>query len=659
MSNKKSTHAQDHDQGRHDHDSSCSCGGGCDCGHDHDHGESAGILSHPAIKYGLLALSLISLIVSHMELLKAYLPIDVAWIALIHGGIPIYKGGITALVKKRKITSNLLMMIAIAACIAVGELFAAGEIAFIMYIGELLEDFTVDKANSGIKRLLGLSPVIANIKRGDTTVQISASEVQTGDILAVKPGETIPADGEITFGATTVDSSSLTGESMPLDVKLGGTVYAGTINISSYIELKAAAAGEDSTINRMIRMTREAKAKKAPIEKTADRMASFVVPAAVLISLLVLIFTRNILRAVTILVVFCPCALALATPTAIVAAIGRSAKGGVLIKSGDALEKMAACDTILMDKTGTITVGTPSVSDIIPWADLTEEQLIVYTASAENLSEHPLAKAVVSHALERGAELEHPSRFEAHSGLGITAQISAGEVRIGSIKYIEKEGIRIPQELVSRNDELTSQGKSTFVVALNGKIAGIVALSDKIRPNAANAVARLKKLGMRDIAILSGDNKRAVDYIAAQAGITSECYADCLPQDKLAVLDSFRARGANTIVVGDGINDAPILASADCGIAMAHLAGGNDIAIEAADIALMNSKIESVPAIVKLSKRTYRRIIINIALSMGINLIAVVLASMGTIDPVIGALFHNGGAIAVVLSSVQLLVGRD
>lgn len=650
-------HSESELNSEHTHDENNGCGCAHD-DHDHDHAEG-GILSNPILKYGLVAVSLASLIVSHMELLKGILPVDIAWIALIHGGIPIFKSGIAALVKKRKITSSLLMMTAIIACVAIGEVFAAGEIAFIMYIGELLEEFTVEKANSGIKRLLKLSPTKANIKRNGAIVEIDAREVERADLICVKPGEVIPCDGNITFGETTVDQSSITGESMPLERSAGSEVFAGTINVRSYIEVTAGRNGQDSTINRLIKLTQQAKQKKAPIERISDRMAGFIVPAAIIIALGVLVFTRDIMRAVTILVVFCPCALALATPTAIVAAIGRSARSGVLIKSGEALEKISKCDTILFDKTGTITTGKPKVSDVFTSSNaIHRERLLAIAASAESMSEHPLAKALVEYTSLQGINPEAaPSSFDSIAGYGIAANIAGSDVHIGNLKLMERFSIVIPAPAAAKAEEFTSQGKSIFVVAVDKKLAGIVALSDTMRSGVKETVQMLKKLSYNEIAIMSGDNGRAVGYIAAQAGITSKNYSNCLPEDKLATLENFRKNGHRAVVVGDGVNDAPVLASADCGIAMAHL--GSDIAIEAADVALMRDKIESVAMVAKLAKKTYRRIIINIVLSMSINIIAVVLATMGSIDPVIGALFHNGGSIAVVLSSMGLLLMRD
>ena len=582
------------------------------------------------------------------------LPFDPAWVTVIICGIPllylavwrvIYNKGIS------KISSALLISIAMIAAIAIGDLFAAGEVAFIMEIGAILEDMTTNRAKKGLKKLISLAPTQGRRITDDKEEIISADKILQNDILRVLPGETIPVDGIIIQGETSIDQSIMTGESLPVDKGIGEDVFCGTINRFGSIDMKATKVGEDSSLQKLIRMVQDAENRQAPMQRIADKCASFLVPVAMMIAIIAGFATQDIVRAVTVLVVFCPCALVLATPTAIMAAIGQATKHGVIIKSGDALEKMGKVNTIAFDKTGTLTFGKLEVSDIISFDKIiSESDLLTLTASAEAKSEHPLGKAIVAYAKEKGIMLEDSDSFQMQSGKGICAEVSGRKLYLGNEKYILQSGITIPQNVENELEKLRIQGKASIVVADNNSCLGILALSDVLRPEAGTMVARLSDMNT-DTVLLTGDNKKTATYFAAQAGITN-VKADLLPEEKVQGISKIQEQGNNVCMIGDGVNDAPALKIADVGVAMGSM--GSDIAVEAADIALMSDDISKIPYLKRLSNATVATIKLSITLSMCINFIAVTCSVLGVLNPTTGALVHNAGSCFVVLIAALL-----
>lgn len=587
-----------------------------------------------------------------LSLTGTEVPVDPAWAAVVICGIPllylalwrvVYNPGI------RKISSALLICIAMIASLMIGDVFAAGEVAFIMAVGAILEERTTERAQRGLRQLISLAPQRGRRIEDGRETMIAAEEIRAGDVLRVLPGEAVPVDGEIVCGATSVDQSVMTGESLPVDKEVGDTVFCGTINRFGAIDIRASRVGEDSSLQRLIRMVREAEDKKAPMQRIADRWASWLVPVALLIAGAAYVLTGDVVRAVTVLVVFCPCALVLATPTAVAAAIGQATRHGVIIKSGEALEKMGKVDTIALDKTGTLTLGRLEVCDVIPFGGMGETELLSLAASAETLSEHPLGKAIAACARDRGIAFEAAEAFRMEAGRGIAAWVSGRALFCGSEAYLAQNGTELSAGMKETLDGLRDQGKAAVLVA-DGACLGVVALSDVLRPAARETVERLSGMGVRTI-LLTGDNRRAAEYFAVRAGI-DEVRAELLPEEKVKALLQLKREGRSVCMVGDGVNDAPALKTADVGVAMGSM--GSDIAVEAADIALMSDDIARLPYLKRLSDATVRTIRLSIGLSLVINLAAIALSVRGLLTPTTGALVHNAGSVLVVLIAALL-----
>ena len=581
-------------------------------------------------------------------------PIDPAWVTVVISGLPLLYLAVWRIIHNpgiSKISSALLISIAMFAAIAIGDLFAAGEVAFIMALGALLEDATTNRAKKGLKKLLTLAPTQGRRIRNGQEELIPAEQIQKGDLLRILPGETIPVDGTIVSGETSVDQSIMTGESLPVDKTTGEDVFCGTINRFGSIDITATKVGEDSSLQKLIRMVQDAENKQAPMQRIADRVASWLVPVALLIAILAYVFSGNIVTAVTVLVVFCPCALVLATPTAIMAAIGQATKHGVIIKSGEALEKMGKVDTIAFDKTGTLTYGRLEVSDVRPTSDaLTGEDLLTLAASAEGKSEHPLGKAIVAHAKAQSLSLLDSQDFQMDAGKGIAAQIGEKHLLCGSEKYLREHGVPLDDAASTILDQLRTEGKASILVAAEGKCIGVIGLSDILRPEAKDMVSRLDAMHAKTV-LLTGDNRKTADYFAGRVGI-AEVRAELLPEEKVGSIESLRKEGRKVCMIGDGVNDAPALKTADVGVAMGSM--GSDIAVEAADIALMSDDISKIPYLKRLSNATVATIKLSITLSMCINAAAIVLSLLELLNPTTGALVHNAGSCFVVLIAALL-----
>lgn len=583
-----------------------------------------------------------------------FLPFDLAWVTVIISGIPIlylavwrviYNPGIS------KISSALLISIAMIAAIALGDLFAAGEVAWIMAIGEILEEKTTDRAKKGLKKLISLAPTQGRRIVGGKEELIPAEKISEGDILRILPGETIPVDGIIISGETSVDQSILTGESLPVDKAVGDSVFCGTINHFGSIDIRATKVGKDSSLQKLIRMVREAEDKKAPMARIADVAASWLVPVALLIAVIAGIVTNDIVRAVTVLVVFCPCALVLATPTAIMAAIGQATKHGVIIKSGEALEKMGKVNTIAFDKTGTLTYGRLEVSDVISFdASIDENALLSMAASAEAKSEHPLGKAIVACAKTRNVPIMESDVFKMAAGKGIYAKIENRKLFCGNEAYLNENGVVLSEKIKQTIEALRSQGKASILAAEGTNCIGVLAMSDVLRPEAKAMVDRLHSMNT-DIVLLTGDNQKTADYFVRQVGIR-QVRAQLLPEEKVSNITAIQNEGKDVCMIGDGVNDAPALKTANVGIAMGGL--GSDIAVEAADVVLMSDDISELPYLKRLSDATVKTVKFSIGLSMCINLLAVTLSVMGVLNPTTGALVHNAGSCFVVLIAALL-----
>lgn len=584
----------------------------------------------------------------------SFLPFDPAWVTIVISGIPLLYLAIWRIIHNpgiSKISSALLICIAMFAAIAIGDLFAAGEVVFIMAIGALLEEATTNRAKKGLKKLISLAPTKGRRLKDGKEEMIPAEEIRQGDILRILPGETIPVDGIIINGETSVDQSIMTGESLPVDKGVGEEVFCGTINRFGSIDISATKVGENSSLQKLIRMVQDAENKQAPMQRIADRVASWLVPVALLIAILAYVFTGNIVTAVTVLVVFCPCALVLATPTAIMAAIGQATKHGVIIKSGEALEKMGKVDTIAFDKTGTLTYGRLDVSDMLSFDEsISETDLLSLAASAEAKSEHPLGKAIVAYAKTKDVPLVESTAFRMTTGKGIFAEVDNRSLLCGNEKFLTENGVSIDNQVQSALERLRTQGKASILVAEGQKCIGVIALSDVLRLEAKDMVSRLSDMHTRTV-LLTGDHQKTADYFAQQVGI-SEVRAELLPEEKVQSIEKLQAENHKVCMIGDGVNDAPALKTADVSVAMGSM--GSDIAVDAAEVALMSDDISKIPYLKRLSNATVKTIKASITLSMCINFVAIVLSLMEVLTPTTGALVHNAGSCFVVLIAALL-----
>lgn len=584
----------------------------------------------------------------------SFLPFDPAWVTILISGIPLLYLAVWRIIHNpgiSKISSALLICIAMFAAIGIGDLFAAGEVVFIMAIGALLEEATTNRAKKGLKNLINLAPTKGRRLKDGKEEMIPAEEIRQGDILRILPGETIPVDGTIISGETSVDQSIMTGESLPVDKGVGEEVFCGTINRFGSIDIAATKVGENSSLQKLIRMVQDAENKQTPMQRIADRVASWLVPVALLIAVGAYILSRNIVTAVTVLVVFCPCALVLATPTAIMAAIGQATKHGAIIKSGEALEKMGKVDTIAFDKTGTLTYGRLDVSDMISFDEkISETGLLSLAASAEAKSEHPLGKAIVAYAKEKEVPLTESTAFRMTTGKGIFAEVDNRSLLCGNEKFLAENGVLIDNRVGHALERLRAQGKAAILVADGSCCIGVIALSDVLRPEAKGMVSRLEDMHTRTV-LLTGDHQKTADYFAQQVGI-SEVRAELLPEEKVQNIEKLQAENHKVCMIGDGVNDAPALKTADVSVAMGSM--GSDIAIDAADVALMSDDIAKIPYLKRLSNATVKTIKVSITLSMCINFAAIVLSLMQVLTPTTGALVHNAGSCFVVLIAALL-----
>ena len=549
----------------------------------------------------LLIISGGALLVSILDAVP--LPFDAAWIAIILCGVPILLEAAIGLITAFDIKADVLVSMALIASVCIGEDFAAGEVAFIMQLGALLEELTVARARAGIEKLIHLTPQTARVLENGVERVIPAQEVQVGDLLRVLPGESVPVDGVITAGQTSINQAVMTGESLPVDKGVGDTVSSGTVNQFGAFEMRAVKVGEDSSI-----------------------------------------------RSVTILVVFCPCALVLATPTAIMAAIGNATKHGFLVREGDALERLAKVSRVAFDKTGTLTYGKPQVIAAVSLTpNCSRERIYRMAAAAEQLSEHPLGKAVVAcYRNSSGDPLPQPERFEMVLARGVKTVLEGQRVLAGNAAMMTEAGISLPAD--SGAQTYIDRGCTVIYVAVEGEPypAGYLVLSDTVREESADMIRALHDCGVQPV-LLTGDSPSAANAIAAQLGIR-EVHAACLPEDKLRYIEESRQP---VCMIGDGINDAPALKRAMVGIAMGGV--GSDIAVDAADIALVDDEIRELPHLIGLARKMMSTIRLNLSFSMGLNFLAIVLAIANVLNPVSGALVHNAGSVLVIINSALLL----
>ena len=590
-------------------------------------------------------IDLLAILISAISLIASFiLSIDyLSWIAVILCGIPIFRECAEGLITEFDIKADLLVSIAIVASIIIGEVFAAGEIATIMAIGGFLEEYTVSKTQGRIKELANMTPQVAVRIRNGKEERILASEVQIGDILKVLPGESIPTDGRIINGETSIDQSTLTGESIPVDKKANDDVYSGTINLYGSFTMETTKVSDDSSLQKLIKLVESSSPENANVVRQADKWATFVVAIAFTAAILTYLYTFEIARSVTILVVFCPCALVLATPTAIMAAIGNLTKYGILVKDGASIEELARTDELVFDKTGTLTYGTPEIVDII---SNNPKKMMRMLASLESKSEHPIAKAIVKY-YDNADELLDVEDFTMHIGKGVTGIINGSKVIAGNINLMESENIDL-------KDYKSESSDITIFVAENGRLIGNVLLADTLRENSKETIKNLKKLRIKTT-LLTGDNEKTARHIAKEVKVRNVKF-NCLPEDKTNYIRGEQMLGHNIAMIGDGVNDAPSLKKANVGIAMGKI--GSEISVEAANITLINDNVGDIPHLIGIARKTVRTINISIAFALTLNVVAMALAILGILNPIEGALIHNIGSVAVITYSSTLIKYR-
>ena len=590
-------------------------------------------------------IDLLAILISAISLIASFiLSIDyLSWIAVILCGIPIFRECAEGLITEFDIKADLLVSIAIVASIIIGELFAAGEIATIMAIGGFLEEYTVSKTQGRIKELANMTPQVAVRIRNGKEERILASEVQIGDILKVLPGESIPTDGRIINGETSIDQSTLTGESIPVDKKANDDVYSGTINLYGSFTMETTKISDDSSLQKLIKLVESSSPENANVVRQADKWATFVVVIAFTAAILTYLYTFEIARSVTILVVFCPCALVLATPTAIMAAIGNLTKYGILVKDGASIEELARTDELVFDKTGTLTYGTPEIVDII---SNNPKKMMRMLASLESKSEHPIAKAIVKY-YDNADELLDVEDFTMHIGKGVTGIINGSKVIAGNINLMESENIDL-------KDYKSESSDITIFVAENGRLIGNVLLADTLRESSKETIKNLKKLRIKTT-LLTGDNEKTARHIAKEVKVRNVKF-NCLPEDKTNYIRGEQMIGHNIAMIGDGVNDAPSLKKANVGIAMGKI--GSEISVEAANITLINDNVGDISHLIGIARKTVRTINISIAFALTLNVVAMALAILGILNPIEGALIHNIGSVAVIIYSSTLIKYR-
>lgn len=578
------------------------------------------------------------------EQITGRVPFPVGLALVVISGWSIFRNVIRAALN-RQVISHTLMTLGVIAALAVGEWATALVVVFFMRVGEYVENFTTEGARRAVKDLTAMIPQTARVERDGSEQEIPVSEVRNGDIVIVRPGEKVPVDGEVISGQATMDQSVLTGESMPVEVAAGAQVFAATIARLGSVRIRAARVGPDTTFGRVVKMVEEAEANRAEVQRFADRFSTFFLPVVAGIAALTFIIRRDPLAAAAVLVVACSCSVALATPVAVLASIGASAKRGLLIKGGKYLESLARADVLLLDKTGTLTLGKPQVTDVISLNGLDPAEILALAASAERYSEHPLAEAVRAAARERNLPLVEPQEFEALPGLGIRARIAGRRVVIGNRQLVPGAA-----ELAAAA-ELEQQGKTLLYLARDGELTAVIAAADTLRPEVPAALAALRDLGIRRIELLTGDNERTARALAEKLGV--DFRASLLPEDKISIVKAYQAQGHTVVMVGDGVNDAPALAQADVGIAMG--AAGSDIAVEAAHIALMRDDWSLVPEVLRIARRTLRVVKMNLGFTAVYNLIGITLAALGFLPPIFAAAAQSLPDLGILANSARLL----
>ena len=582
------------------------------------------------------------------KFLENIIPFYIGVLIVIAGGFPIFRNVIRATLNKQVI-SHTLMTLGVIAALAVGEWVTAAIVVVFMRVGEYVEKFTTEGARQAVKELTAIAPQTARIQSQNLEIEIPIHEVKVGDIVIVRPGEKIPVDGEVINGQATIDQASITGESMPVEVTKGNRVFAATIAKLGSLQIKTLRVGADTTFGRVVKMVEEAEANRAEVQRFADKFSAYYLPIVASIGALTFLISGNPLSTAAVLVVACSCSIALATPVAMLASIGGSAKRGLLIKGGKYIEILSKADVLLVDKTGTLTLGQPKITDVISLNELSKSEILSLTASAERYSEHPLAEAVRVMAQDENISLKDTTDFESIPGMGIRAKVNGSIIEVGNRRLISSAD-KLPMVA-----ELESQGKTLLFLSQNNQCIGILAASDTLRSEVPISLAKLNSLGIKHIELLTGDNESTASELAKQLGIKYR--ANLLPENKIQIVKEYQSKGHIVVMIGDGVNDAPALAQANVGIAMGK--AGTDIAIEAAHIALLREDWNLIPEVLQIAHRTMKIVKMNLALTAIYNIVGLSLAAFGFLPPVYAAAAQSIPDIGILTNSARLLNQKE
>jgi len=603
------------------------------------------------VPIAVAVLTLTSWILAHWEIGPHFVNAALAIIAVIFGGFQRFISGFKDIFK-RKITVNVFVVVALIATMAIGEFRPAAIIVFIMAVAGALESYTLDKTRKSIRDLLDFAPQMATVRRQGEEVIVPVAELKVGDIVVVKPGARIPVDGLVTAGASSVNQAPITGESMPVEKFVGSGVFSGTLNESGRLDICTEKVGEGTTLARIVHLVQNAQGTRAPIQNMADRFTTWFLPAVVVLAVLAFIVTGDVKAAVSVLLVACPCAFAIATPTAVTAGVSNLARRAVLIKGGIFLELGHKIKHLLVDKTGTFTFGRPKVEDIISFNGKVPDDILRLACIAEKYSEHPLARSILAAGKERKLDIPDPDHFESATGMGVEVRWSDAKILVGKPVFLTEAGVTIDSHVEREIAKQSEQGRTAVLVAHNNEAIGLLAIADEIRPEIAKTIRLLKTMGVERITMLTGDHPQVAEAVAKAIGV-DDFMAELLPEQKQEFVKVLQSEGHVVGMIGDGINDAPALALADVGIAMG--AAGTDVAIETADVTLMNDNLSGVADFMWMSAKVMRRIKLNIFFSMIYNVIGLALGVMGMMTPIMAVIFQEAGCVTVVFSSTLLL----
>lgn len=597
-----------------------------------------------------LALMGIAALLSWIGIWHAFLPVDfIAILATVVGGYPVYKETFGAL-RHGHVNMEVSMTVAIFASLAVGQYTVSVVITFFVLLSEYIETYAVDKGRQTIILLEKSAPKRALVRRNGAEIEVDTQALQPNDIVIVRDGERVPVDGTIVVGSAFVNQSAMTGESARLEKNSGDTVYAGSIDESGIIEVRTDKIGSETLFGKIIKLVEEAENKKAPIQKTSDRLATWLVEFAIGFSVLTFLLTRNVTSTLSVIVVAGACGVAAGTPLAIVATMGKAANKGAIVKGGAYVEEMSRIDTVVIDKTGTLTFGMPVVTDVTVIDDCETQQVLQFAATAERYLNHPIANAIIEKASELGVRGIPHSTFRYTPGKGVAVESDGHNILVGNSTLLREKGIEISPEAQSISTAQAGQGKTAVYVAHENRICGLIAIADRIRDESRKAMADLRNMRVKTI-MLTGDNKVAAQIVANEVGI-DEVYAELLPGDKVAFVEKLVGEGHRVAMVGDGINDAPALARADVGIAMG---AGTDVAIEEADIVLMTNDLQKIADVARLSKKAYRTIMTNFYGTITVDGIGATLAFLGFLSPLLAAGIHVVSELIFILNSAKLI----